>query len=50
MLSPLLLDGTLSVVRETRKIMNNGEPNLVLSLTKNRLSDIDLSKVSRIII
>ena len=28
--------------------MNNGEPNLVLSLNKNRLSDIDPSKVSRI--
>ena len=50
MLMPLIEDGTLSVVRETKKTMNNGEPNLVLSLNKKRLDDIDPSKVSRIIL
>ena len=48
MLIPLIEDGTLSVVRETKKTMNNGEPNLVLSLNKKRLGEVDPSKVSRI--
>ena len=48
MLMPLLDDGTLSVVRETKKTMNNGERNMVLSLNKYRLGDVDPSKVSRI--
>ena len=48
MLMPLIDDGTLSVVRETKKTMNNGEPNLVLSLNKKRLGEVDPSKVSRI--
>ena len=48
MLMPLIDDGTLSIVRETKKTMNNGEPNLVLSLNRNRLVEVDPSKVSRI--
>lgn len=50
MIGPLIDDGTLSIVRETSKKMNDGSRNMVLSLNKNRLSDIDQSKVSRIII
>ena len=48
MLMPLIDDGTLSIVRETNKTMNNGNRNMVLSLNRNRLGEVDPSKVSRI--
>lgn len=50
MIGPLIDDGTLSIVRETSKKMNVGSRNMVLSLNRDRLSDIDPNKVSRIII
>ena len=37
-----------NLIRETKKTMNNGERNMVLSLNKSRLGDVDPSKVSRI--
>jgi hypothetical protein len=48
MLMPLIDDGTLNIVRETKKTMNNGEPNLVLSLNRKRISDIDRTHITRI--
>ena len=48
MLSPLIDDGTLEVVRETSKTMRNGNQNMVLSLNKKRLSEVDQSKITRI--
>ena len=50
MIGPLIDDGTLSVVRETHKTMRDGNKNMVLSLNRNRLDDIDPNKVSRIIL
>jgi hypothetical protein len=50
MIGPLIDDGTLSIVRETSKRMNDGSRNMVLSLNKKRIDDIDPNKVSRIII
>lgn len=48
MLSPLIDDGTLEVVRETKKTMRDGNQNMVLSLNKKRLSEVDQSKITRI--
>ena len=48
MLSPLIDDGTLEVVRETKKTMRDGNQNMVLSLSKKRLSEVDQSKITRI--
>ena len=50
MIGPLIDDGTLSIVRETSKRMNDGSRNMVLSLNKKRIDDIDPNKVSRIIL
>ena len=50
MIGPLIDDGTLSIVRETHKTMRDGNKNMVLSLNKKRVDDIDPNKVSRIII
>lgn len=48
MLLPLIEEGTLVVDRETKKFMYDNEPNLVLSLNKKRLNDIDRSSIIRI--
>lgn len=48
MILPLLEDETLAVDRVTKKAMFDGEPNLVLSLNKNRINEIDRSKITRI--
>lgn len=48
MLWPLIDDGTLEVIRETKKTMRDGNQNMVLSLNKKRLSEVDQSKITRI--
>ena len=48
MLVPMIENGSLEIMRETKKEMFEGEKNLVLSLNRKRLSEIDTSKVSRI--
>lgn len=50
MLVPLIDDGTVEVVRETKKNMYEGEPNKVLGLNQERLGQIDTSKVKRLVL
>ena len=48
MLLPLIEEGTLEIDRETKKYMFDNEPNLVLSLNRKRISDIDRTHITRI--
>ena len=48
MLLPFIDDGTLIVDRETKKYMFGESPNLVLSLNRKRLNDIDRTHITRI--
>ena len=48
MLLPLIEDGIISIVRETSKYMYDNQPNLLLSLNKDRLKELDKSKLTRI--
>ena len=48
MLLPLIDEGTLVIDRETKKAMYEGSPNLVLSLNKKRIDEIDRSNITRI--
>ena len=48
MLLPLIDEGTLVVDRETKKAMFESSPNLVLSLNKKRISEIDKSSITRL--
>ena len=48
MLLPLIDEGTLVVDRETKKAMFESSPNLVLSLNKKRMSEIDRSNITRL--
>ena len=48
MLLPMIENGSLEVLRATKKDMFDGEANLVLSLNKKRISEVDTSKISRI--
>ena len=48
MLLPLIDEGTLVIDRETKKAMYEGSPNLVLSLNKKRIDEIDRSSITRI--
>ena len=48
MIYPLLEDGTFVVDRETKKDMFSGTKNMVLSLNKDRLKDLDRSQITRI--
>lgn len=48
MLCPLIDEGTLVIDRETKKNMFDDEPNLVLSLNKKRIDDIDRTHITRI--
>ena len=48
MLLPLINEGTLVIDRETKKAMYEGSPNLVLSLNKKRIDEIDRSSITRI--
>ncbi|MGN1370838.1 MAG: Fic family protein [Candidatus Coprovivens sp.] len=48
MLLPLIDEGTLVVERETKKAMFESSPNLVLSLNKKRIDEIDRSNITRL--
>ncbi len=48
MIVPLIDDGTLSIDRETKKAMFDGQQNLILSLNRSKVSDIDTSKITRL--
>lgn len=48
MLLPMIANGSLVVERETNKDMFQGERNLVLSLNKKRIDEMDTSKITRI--
>ena len=48
MVLPLIDDKTLTIERETKKIMFNDQPNLVLSLNKNKMEKINTEKVKRL--
>ena len=48
MLLPLIESETLVVDRETKKFMYDDSPNLVLSLNRKIISDIDKSSITRI--
>jgi len=48
MLLPMIENGSLEIVRETKKKMFDQEHNLVLSLNRNRMKDIDTNKITRI--
>ena len=48
MLLPMIENGSLVVERETNKDMFQGERNLVLSLNRKRLDEMDTSKITRI--
>ena len=48
MLLPMIENGSLDIVRETGKEMFQGERNLVLSLNRKRIDEMDTSKISRI--
>ncbi len=48
MLLPMIGNGSLEIVRETKKDMFDHEKNLVLSLNRKRLEEFDTSKVTRI--
>ena len=48
MLLPLIEDGIICIVRETSKYMYDNQPNLLLSLNKDRLKELDKSKLTRI--
>lgn len=48
MLLPLIDEGTLVIDRETKKVMYGSSPNLVLSLNKKRINEIDRSSITRI--
>lgn len=48
MLLPLIDEGTLVIDRETKKVMYGSSPNLVLSLNKKRINEIDRSLITRI--
>ena len=48
MLLPLIEEGTLEIDRETKKFMFDNEPNLVLSLNRKRISEIDRTHITRI--
>ena len=48
MLVPFLEDGTLSIERETQKCLYDGQKNLVLSLNRNKMNQIDTSELTRL--
>lgn len=48
MLEPLINDGTLEVIRETKKMIANGIPNMELRINQSQLGDVDLTKVKRL--
>lgn len=48
MLLPLIEDETLVVDRATKKYMYESEPNLVLSLNRRKIDNIDRSQITRI--
>lgn len=50
MIVPLLEDGTLVRVRETKKFMFNDVSNLEFMINSERLKEIDTSKVSRLVL
>ena len=48
MLEPLISDGTIHVVRETKKNMYEGQKNLEIELCPERIKEIDTSLVKRL--
>ena len=48
MLQPLIADGTIHIVRETKKYMYEGEKNLEIELCPERIADIDTSMIKRL--
>ena len=47
-LEPLIMDGTLKIVRETKKMMFADEPNKEIVINLEQLRDVDMSKVKRL--
>lgn len=50
MLEPMISDGTISIVRETKKHMFDELPNIVFGLNEDRLHEIDTSKIKRLVL
>ena len=48
MLLPMIENGSLEIIRETKKDMFDREKNLVLSLNRKRIDEFDTSKITRI--
>ena len=48
MLLPMIENGSLVVERATKKDMFDSEKNLVLSLNRKRIDEMDTSKITRI--
>ena len=48
MLLPMIENGSLDIIRETKKDMFDCEKNLVLSLSRKRMDEFDTSKITRI--
>lgn len=49
-LEPLICDGTLRIVRETKKPMYDSVPNLEVEINKKQLQEVDLGKVKRLVL
>lgn len=47
-LEPLISDGTIKIVRETKKMMFDHVPNMEIAINKSQLDGVDLSKVKRL--
>ena len=50
MILPMIDDGTIDVVRNTKKRMFDDIPNVEFALSQSRMSEIDTSKVKRLVI
>lgn len=50
MIEPLLDDGSLVCLRETKKAMFNDVPNMVFGVNRDKLKDVDTSKVKRLVL
>lgn len=50
MLQPLIDDGTIHVVRETKKLMYPGQQNVEIELSQDRIAEIDTSMIKRLTI
>lgn len=49
-LEPFIQDGTIRIVRETKKPMYDSVPNLEMEINKKQLQGVDLGKVKRLVL